>query len=139
MELIRMQTCRFVATSLLCQNVNDNRAFNPLCLVKKFHHLTHIMTVNRSQIGQSHIFKKHARYDELLDTALCAAHRIYDSRSHLRDFLKCFRHIDLHAGVDFCCTKRTQIRRHATDVLGNRHIIIVQYNDKVCLKFCCII
>ena len=116
MKLIRMQTCRFVATSLLCQNMDNNRSFYSLCLIKKFHHLTHIMTVNRSQISQTHIFKKHTRYDELLDTALCAAHRIYHRSSHLRDLLKCFRHIDFHSGVDFCCTKRAQIRRNATDI-----------------------
>ena len=107
MKLIRMQTCRFVATSLLCQNMDNNRSFYSLCLIKKFHHLTHIMTVNRSQISQTHIFKKHSGNDQLLNTALGFADRIHHGCSNMWNFFERFCHADFHSRVSLRCTQGT--------------------------------
>ena len=107
MELIRMLPCRFVSSALICQDMNDHWSLNSLRLIKKAHHLAHIVSVHRSQICDPHVFKKHSRDDELLDAALGLAHRIYQCSSDTWYLLEIFGHIDLHSRVGFRCPECT--------------------------------
>ena len=133
MKSVRMGTCRPVSFSLLCQNMNDYRSLYPFCFVKKLHHLTHIMTINRSQICQPHVFKQHSWNEKLLDTAFGFSHGIHQSCPYLRNLLQCLCHTQLHSCISLCGTKNTQIRRHSPYISGNRHVIVIYDNNKICL------
>ena len=109
MKHIRILSCRFIATSLFCKNMNHNRPFHTLCLIKKTHHLAHIMPVHRSKIGQSHIFKEHSRNKKLLNAAFRPSHSIHHSGSHTGNLFYRLIQAHFHSGVCFCSTDRTEI------------------------------
>ena len=133
MKPVRMGTCRFVSSAFLCQDMNNYRSFYPFCFIKEFHHLTHIMTVNRPQICQPHIFKQHSRNEKLLDTAFGFSHGIYQSSPYLRNFLQCLCHAHLHSCISFCSSQCAQISGHTSYISGNGHIIVIYDNNKICL------
>ena len=85
--------------------MDNNRSLHSLCLIKKLHHLAHIMAIYRSQISQPHIFKKHSGNDQLLDAALGLSDRIYHGGSNMGNLFECFCHADLHSCISLSCTQ----------------------------------
>ena len=90
METVRMGAGRNIAFSFFRQHMDHYRSFHPFCLVEQLHHLAHIVSVHRAQVGKSHIFKKHSRDEQLLDAAFGLAHSIHNGRSHSRDLGELF-------------------------------------------------
>ena len=109
----------------------DENGFRGFRLIKQLHHLTHIMTVNRSKICQSHILEQHSRNKKLFDAAFGLSHGIYQCGADFRNFLQRLCHSHLHPCVSFRSPQGTQISRHSSHISGNRHIVIINDNDKI--------
>ena len=77
MESGRMTHRRFIALSLLGTDMQQNCTVYLLCFFKCPHQLIDIMSVIRSQIGQPHLFKQHARYKKLLDAVFRLTNTTY--------------------------------------------------------------
>ena len=104
-KTLRMGRCRSIASAFFCKDMDNNRSLHSLCLIKKLHHLAHIMAIYRSQISQPHIFKKHSGNDQLLDAALGLSDRIYHGGSNMGNLFECFCHADLHSCISLSCTQ----------------------------------
>ena len=63
------------------------------------------MSVHRPQIGNAHIFKKHAWYEQLFDAVLGALDLIYHHRSHHRYPVQGICHILLQVIVTAACAQ----------------------------------
>ena len=61
---------RKIAVSLFCNDMNNNAFIDLPGLGEHLLHGLDVVTVHRSEIGQSHILKKHPRDNQLLKTAL---------------------------------------------------------------------
>ena len=107
MKTLRMGRCRSITSALFRKDMDNHRSLHSFCLIKKLHHLTHIMAVYRSKISQTHIFKKHSGNDQLLNTALGFADRIHHGSSNMWNFFERFCHADFHSRVSLRCTQGT--------------------------------
>ena len=84
--------------------MNDHWSLNSLRLIKKAHHLAHIVCPSTGPRYVIPMFSKSIPgNDELLDAALGLAHRIYQCSSDTWYLLEIFGHIDLHSRVGFRC------------------------------------
>ena len=66
MEIRWVLLCRAVALSLPGADMNDHCFLHLGGTLKRCYHLLDIMSVDRSDIGQSHILKKHSRNQHTL-------------------------------------------------------------------------
>ena len=107
MKTLRMGRCRSITSALFRKDMDNHRSLHSFCLIKKLHHLTHIMAVYWPQISQTHIFKKHSGNDQLLNTALGFADRIHHGSSNMWNFFERFCHADFHSRVSLRCTQGT--------------------------------
>ena len=61
---------RLVTFSLFRDHMDQDCMLDPLCFLKHADHRFHIMSVNRSKVGDPHILKQHSRDEKLLDPVL---------------------------------------------------------------------
>ena len=115
-ETVGMKPGRLVSVPFFGHHMDQHGSFNFFCLVEGPHHLAHIVAVDRTQIGEAHVFKKHAGNEQLLDAALSSAHRFDDFFPHIGHFVECFGHAHLKAGVGLCRPDHAQIAGHAAYV-----------------------
>ena len=92
------------------------------------------MSFYRSEICNSHIFKKHTRNDQLFDTALRPADLLDQRIPDLRDLLKRRCHAFLQPGIKICCPDLCQISGHSSDIFRDRHMIVIQHNNKITVQ-----
>ena len=109
MEHIRVLSGRLIAAPLFCEYMNHNRSLHTLGLVKKPHHLAHIMAIYRAKVSQSHIFKEHSRDKKLFNAAFCPSHGIYHGSSYTGDLLHCLIQAHLHSCVCFRGTNNAEV------------------------------
>ena len=134
MKLVRMLLRRFISLTLLCYHMQKHRPVYPPGLSERLAQKRNMMSGNRPQISNSHIFKEHTRYNQLLDTALGLAdlpdHRI----PHHRNLVQSFRNPLLKSRIDIRCPKPGKISGHSSHILRDRHIVIIQDDNKVRLQ-----
>ena len=92
------------------------------------------MAVNRPQVGDSHILKPHAGYQELLDAVLRPEQGIHQIIAYHRNLRQSPRHILLQQVVAFVGPQIAEIPGNSSHILGYGHLIIVQDNDKILLQ-----
>ena len=88
MEFLGIIFRRLITLTLFCNYMNYNRMIKFLRLGKYLAQLVDIMSVYRSEVSYSHIFKKHTGYNKLLDTRLCLSYTFYKTFSDIRYFFK---------------------------------------------------
>ena len=130
----RMALCRSITVSLLREDMKDHGSFDPLGFFQRPHHLADVVTVHGAQIGKTHIFKKHARNKQLLEAVLCLPNPADDLLSVDRDAIQGIRHRGLQVQITVRRTETAEIIGHAAHVLGNRHVVVVQNDDKIALQ-----
>ena len=83
------------------------------------------MSVHRTQVGDSHIFEKHARHEKLFDPALCLPQLAHNTVAFARDPLE--RPLD--SFFDLCIglgrPEPVQVSGDAAHIFGYGHMIIV--------------
>ena len=124
MEFGREQFRRLIAFSLFRQHVYHNRPVYFRSLFKDPQHVLNIMSVYRSQIGDSHIFENHSRYKELFQTAFGPL----DPSDHplaIRQLAQRCVYSRFQILVGFRGTQRRQMGGEASYVFGNGHLIVV--------------
>ena len=129
----RMPDSRSVAMPLFGLHMHDHRTVNPLCVLKETNHRGYIMTVHRPEIGKSHILKKHSRNDKLLDAVL----RLPDPLDHFISAMKLLKlsgHLFLQICVRVRRPERREIIMHSSHISGNRHVVVIQNNNKIRLQ-----
>ena len=80
----------------------------------------------RDILGQKHTGNK-----KLFDTALCLSHSIDHGFSYPGNLLQSLRHPKLHPCIGFCRSQSAEVSGHSTYISGNRHIIIINNNNKI--------
>ena len=94
-------------------------------------HSFDVMAIHRAQIRYAHIFKEHARNDQLFDAVFGAADLFHQPGADYRNFQQSLRYLAFEFIVTHTGSQTTQIFGHATHVFRDGHVVIVQYNDKV--------
>ena len=128
MELVRTLFCRLIALAFFCQHMHHNRSVNLLRCLQYFNQAVNIMTVNRTEIGEAQLFKNRGRHHKVLHAAL----QTTDSLQHICAKLHVFQpalNIIFNLIIGLASTQVIQIIAHCTDVFGNRHFVVIQYND----------
>ena len=110
MKPIRMFLCRLISTAFFRLHMYNHRTVNFFCLPQNPYQIHQIMSIHRSQISDSHIFKNHARNQQLFQTALCLS----DSADHtfsVRQTLQRIVYAGLELLVCFRSSQRGQMLR----------------------------
>ena len=76
---------RTVSLALFRNHMDQHRAVDLFRLAENTDQPLNIMSIHRSQIRDSHIFKPHARNQKLLDAVLCPEQRADQIRTDHRD------------------------------------------------------
>ena len=132
-EPCRVPLCRFISLPLFRQHMDQNSPFDPPRLAEYIQKLRDIVPVHRSQISNAHIFKKHPGDQKLLDAALGLL-QLIGQMDAARDPVQRLLHTALKACVHFIGPKAVQILRHASYIFRNRHMVVIQDDDKILLK-----
>ena len=109
MKARRVLLRRLISLSLFRQDMNQNRVVHLLCFLENLCHLGNVVTIDRSEIGDSHILKEHARNDQLLDAVLCPADLVDKPLSDNRNLQKRVRHSLLQSVVSGSQAKSAQV------------------------------
>ena len=128
----RMPLGGSVSLSLLGAHMDDDGVLDVLGLFYRLLHGGDIMPVHGSQIGDPHILEEHPRDYELLHGALYPLKGIHHLLSPPRHAL--FQeHLEpgFEVLVAHCSPYALQIFGHAAHILGDRHGVVVQYDDIV--------
>ena len=129
----RMAHRRFISTAFFCQHMDQYRTLLPFCFLQHFSQLPHIVSIHRTKIGQSHIFKKHSRNHQLFDAAFCLMKCIHHAISHFGNLFQSVGYAHFQLSIRCRHPDMIQIGGHSTHIPGDRHLIIIQNNNKILL------
>ena len=135
----RMAFCRDISLSFFRKHMYQYRAVQLLSFLEYTAHLLDIVPVHRSQIRNSHVFKQHSRNKKLLDAVLCLMDMLHKSLAIYWNFIQNICNSRFQPGIRFICPQFAQIRRHASHIFRNGHIIIIQDDNKIRFHPGCII
>ena len=105
MKIGRILLCRAVSLSLFCHHMNQDCVVQLLGLPQHLAEGLDIMAVHWSQIGDSHIFKQHAWYKQLLYTVFGAFDFVYHGSAHHRNPVQGICHALFQVVVAAACTQ----------------------------------
>ncbi len=121
----RMAYCRLIAPALFGQHMHKHRPVYPGCFLEHRRHFIDVVPVYRAKIEDSHIFKQHARYQQLLYPAFGSADFANQPLAVHGYFMQRFQNAVFQILVYTCGTDAAQILAQAADISGNGHIIII--------------
>lgn len=90
-----------------------------------------IMTVHRSQISDAHIFKEHARNQQLLDGIFGLLHLLHQRTADHRNRAQKGTDRKLQLIVALIRTNAVQVSGHAAHIFRDGHIVVVQHDDEI--------
>ena len=123
-----------ISSALLRIDMNEHGAPDFFRLFQDTHHRLDIVSVYRPQIGNAHIFKKHARHNKMFKTA-------FDAPNFGYYFIAVFG-FPMQGIIDALFQIQIHVRRpdivqifgNTAHIFGNGHIVIIQDNDKICFQ-----
>ena len=127
----RMAHGRFIASSFLGLYMDQHRPLNLSGLLKYLDHSGTVMAVYRSQISDSHIFKKHSGNDQAFHTVFRPVDLLHRSRSDPRNPVQTLFHFNFQVIIAFCSPQISQITGDSPYVFGNRHFVVIQHDHKI--------
>ena len=122
-----------VSLTLFRHHMDQNSVIQLLGLPQHLAESLDIMAVHRAQIGNAHIFKQHAGYKQLFYAVLGAFDFVYHGSAHHRDPVQSVCHALFQVVVAAACAQAVQVAGHAPYIFRNRHLIVIQHNDKILL------
>ena len=134
MEFIRRLFRRGIALSFSGQHMKEHRAFNLPRFPERPAKKRKVVPRHRAEIGDPHILKEHARHDQLLDAALGPADLLDHGIAHHGNGVKRVGHALFQPCIEVCRPQFGQILGHASYIFRNRHMVVVQYDDKIGLQ-----
>ena len=129
---------RQISLALLGQHMNQHGPLHTLGITDHGDHGGDVMTVHRPQISDPHIFKKHPRNHQLFEAALGPADPVDDvvpPFHTLQGIVDPLFQIQIPRGS----ADIVQIFGHASHVLGDGHIVVVEDHDEIGLQLCGIV
>ena len=131
-ESRRMLDSRFIAASLLGDDMDHHRLMNMLGVLNGFRHLGGIVSVHRPQISEAPLLEKHARTEHRLDGVLRAADRIDRHRTLvIQGIVDLVPELQLARGR----TDPVQICGETAHVVRDGMIVVIQQNNKIRVDF----
>src|SRR5205085_299257 len=128
MELVRLGDRRFVALSLLGQDVEQDRL---VLALEKFEGLDqewNVMAIDRPVIAQAQFFKDYARQEQVLHALLEFVGEL--DRALAGNRFNKAPGLVVQTGIGWVRDDVVQITGDGADVLGNRPFVVVQDDDK---------
>ena len=118
--------CRTVSFSFFCHYMNQNRAvFHPRSRLQCRQNTFDIMSIDRTDIYDSHFFKKHPRYKQVLQRVFRIFNRFRHWHSDIRDAVKTFFDIYFQIIVFAVCTHFSKISCHTAYIFWDWHLVII--------------
>ena len=130
----RILLCRSVSFSFFRNHMHQHRMIHPPGLMEHPYKSAHVMSVHRTQISDTHIFKKHTWNKELFNAAFCP---LYLTDNPFSSFGKLFQgilHASFQSGVCLGSPQPVEIPGHASYIFRNGHIVVIQYDYKIAFQ-----
>ena len=124
---------RLVALALFRQHVYHNRSVNLFGSLQNIQQALQIVSVNRSQISKTKLFKNRSRHHQILYAAFQAAYSLQHITAEFHIFEPALN-IIFNFIIGFACTQLVKIFAHRTHVFGNRHFVIVEHNNHILMQ-----
>ena len=135
----RILLCRCIALALRGQDMHEHRVVDLLRLLDGPLHLTDVVTIDRSEVGDAHILEQHARNEELLQRVLRPLHPLYELWSDARYAHQRTADVDFQLIIATVRAQPVQVLRHTADVSRDRHLDVVPHDDEVFLHLSCVV
>ena len=121
MESCRMSLCRFIALTFLGDYMDHNCFFNFSGFLDGPYKTHSVMSIYRSKISYTKVFKYHSGNEELFKTVLGSSDGIY----HFGVTAKLCVHILFKVKIPLGSTYAVKIFAHSSDAFGNGHLVVV--------------
>ena len=130
-ELAGVFLGRFQAFALLGDNVQEHRGILLPQVRQRVGQHIHIMAVDGPDVLEAHLLKHRGFVNAAANQLLATLQHLDHGATGHRDALqRCF-HMGLDVGVFWVGAQLGQIICHLADIFGNRHLIVIQNDNKI--------
>ena len=125
---------RFKSVTFLGDNMDEHRSLKTLCLGNRGSECIYIMSVDGSEIYDSHLLKHHSRRNhKRLKTVLGSSDPVYN-RITVRLIFDFLINAFLQSEISGGCSDRVKILRNSSYILGYGHVVVVEDDYKIRIK-----
>ena len=130
MERLGIGLSRCITQALFGDGMNDDRLAHVERTDERLLEQTHIMAVDRAEVGKAHIFEKHTRDEELLRGLLGLLPQAHKGIAHLARARQALFDRVAHVGVCLACSDSSKVARKGADRARNAHLVVVEDDNE---------